>query len=327
MTSRSTSMAPRLTSHSGLGVSTRSESSLTTSPGGATTPCGFRRCPDNQWAGPLAQLAVDDECRVVLTGQGGDHALYGDLRAVADDLVERGELSAAWRLLGNDTTRVRVKVRALVRGVVLKQVARRELGPVARLVARGASARQHQQAESTRALLGPVLRDLVVTRERRSPGDQRFDQPRSLRRSHYTGSMSYFVELWDETATDGGIEFRHPFLDVRVIELVSRLGEDIIGWGGQARGLHRRAFGDLLPRRTLDRSDKALFNRPWIDAALKPAHLVCDAGNDSLSLLLDLPALREQTEALATEPMPSLNLWHWWGAVAIGLWALNCDPW
>lgn len=287
---------------------------------------GVPLLPDNQWATPLAQMAASDGCRAVLTGQGGDHALCGDIGAVADDLFEQGQFRNAWHITRRDGQRGRSRVRGLARGIARAHVLHHETSLAARLLARRTSRKEARYDNSTLELLGPALRQFVIPREPRSRGSGRFDLARHERRYSYTGAGNYFIELWDQTAIDGGVEYRHPFLDVRVIEFVSRLGENVIAAGGQRRGLHRRAFGDILPALTLDRNDAAIFDRPWIDAALAPAQLVCDADNELLRTLIDQSALRKHTATCATDPLASFNMWRWWGAVAVGLWALNYLP-
>jgi hypothetical protein len=137
--------------------------------------------------------------------------------------------------------------------------------------------------------------------------------------------LDYVIDSWDSTAVDASIEYRHPFLDVRLIELLCQLGEDVIGVDGLVRGLHRRTFGDLLPQPTLNRTDKAYFTQPWVSAAIPWAQLVCEADNERLDIHLNRHLLREHTDAFSENASANRNVFHWWTAVAIGLFLLGVE--
>jgi asparagine synthase (glutamine-hydrolysing) len=281
---------------------------------------------DTEWCTPLLRLAASDSCRVVLTGQGGDHALQGSPRAVTYNFLAMHKVRSAWRSLKNERCPKRVAIVALAQGMVLGHAARHESGVVARLLSRYSRFRLARQDDSARTFLGPSLRECLSASVPPDTGADPFDVARSRRRRHYTGGMNYFIGSWDDSAIDGGIEYRHPFLDVRVIEFVVRLGEDVIAAGGRSRSLHRQAFGDVLPQPTLDRTDKAAFDIPWMNAALRPALFVGESENETLSAFIDQDALRASTAAYTTDASLEFDTWSWWGAVAVGLWSLNCPP-
>jgi asparagine synthase (glutamine-hydrolysing) len=282
--------------------------------------------PDDQWNVPLAVLAASDGCRVVLSGQGGDHGLYADRQAIVDDFVRRGRLIAAWGALDGSRTGRWARASRLLRSGVRSSASRRPNGWIARMLATRRDAAAARREASSLAYLGPDLAPFARPDVRFPAVHGRFGASRADRRALYTDSLDYVVDLWDRTAVAGRIEYRYPFLDVRLIELLCQLGEDVIGVDGSERGLHRRAFGELLPPTTLNRTDKAYFDRPWISAGIPWARLVCEADDERLDAHLNRRLLREHTDALSVDSSADVKIWHWWTAVAIGLFVLACDP-
>ncbi len=282
--------------------------------------------PDAQWNVPMARLAASDGCRVLLSGQGGDHGLHADTRAIVDDLITRGRFVAAWSVPDSPRSGRTARAGELLRSVARAWASARPNGPIARFLAKRGAAAKAQSETSTLAYLGPDLWPSARRGIGRTTVEGRFGASRAGRRSLYTDSLDYVVDLWDRTAVEGGIEYRFPFLDVRIIELLCQLGEDVIGVDGLERGLHRRAFGELLPPTTLDRTDKAYFDRPWVSAGIPWARLVCEADNERLDAQLNRHLLQENTDAFSQDPSANLNIWHWWTAVAIGLFVLGCEP-
>ena len=276
--------------------------------------------PDNQWMTPMNETAAADGCRVVLTGQGGDHALHGSLAAVASHLLSQRSLRDAWGLLAEQGWSRNARSKRLVMSALS---AHAESHP-ARLTGHGAARllRYRRRQQATRSLrqaeelLGPVLQQQLSTLVM-------FDDPTSFDRdrpgtsSHYSGGMNYFVELWDHTATSGGVECRHPFFDVRLIEVVVGLREHVVADRYQSRGLHRRALDGLLPEKTLNRPDKAEFSGPWTQAALGPAR--------AASSLVELDGhgivRRGKTASLTAKLGSSIRSnnapWPWWGALGV----------
>ncbi|KAA1395194.1 asparagine synthetase B family protein [Aeromicrobium ginsengisoli] len=198
-------------------------------------------------------------CSVVLSGVGGDEALYGSSLAPLD-LALSGHLGGGFRWLRRDGLTRPAALWRLVRGFA-RQAA---LGRV----------RRHPE--------GMVARRMAARWERRRAGDHpwlRSPLPALAERPDRTGPLAkqeqrdYYVatpynpiayEQTDRLAAERHVEVRYPFLDRRLVELVLRLPEDLIRLGGERRGLHRRAFGDRLPQSVATRTDKAELTRPFI---------------------------------------------------------------
>lgn len=220
--------------------------------------------PDSKWYVPLDRRAAELGCRVVLDGQGGDHLLLGSLAGSALGLLAQGHLRH-WRRLMDRAGYSRLHAARHV-GRELARSLTFSLPPIARdaLMRRVRARRLSTQSRFVRAAAtGSVLVDKEV-----GGLTGPFSRTRQHRRLNYLGEMSWFIDLWDRLSTPSGVEARHPFLDVRLIEYVVALGEDVVTDGDQFRGLHRLALAGLLPETTLARRDKASFNVPWVASAL-----------------------------------------------------------
>jgi len=198
-------------------------------------------------------------CSVLLSGVGGDEALYGSSLAPVD-LALSGHPGRGYRWLRRD---------GLARAAALRRLAR----AVAREVTRGRARRRPD---------GMVARLMTARQERKRAGDHpwlRSAHPPSIAGPLDTGSPAkreqrdYYVatpynpiayEQTDRLAAEQHVEVRCPFLDRRLVELVLRLPEERIRLDGDYRGLHRRAFGDRLPPSVVTRTDKAELTRPFI---------------------------------------------------------------
>ena len=278
--------------------------------------------PDSQWTVPLKRLAAQHGCRVVLTGQGGDHLLYGDTGAVPGNLLMEGHPKRAYEWL---------RLSGLGRGQAAQRLARALAGELTR---------RHPSAPATQVVAWvrrrgrpPVHRPhpylgvaLATVTELSEPEVAPLTQcvgpswpSRASRSRYYLGAQAWFVELWDRSATEAGVEGRHPFLDVRLIEYVLSLGEDIVAHGQTPRGLHRAAMAGRLPPALLNRIDKAEFSDPWHAAALLvAAQLESQPGRGTP--WLDEHAVRSATARIAADRMLNENTWPWWGAVATEWW-------
>jgi asparagine synthase (glutamine-hydrolysing) len=69
-----------------------------------------------------------------------------------------------------------------------------------------------------------------------------------------------FLESYDPTVTGTPIEWRHPYLDLRVLEFMLSLPS--VPWGRQ-KYLLRKAMADRLPREVLTRRKTPLQGDPW----------------------------------------------------------------
>jgi asparagine synthase (glutamine-hydrolysing) len=277
---------------------------------------------DNEWFNPMLRRASALGCRVVLTGQAGDHLLHGSISEGAIDLAIKGHFADAFHLLRGETAK---PLSEWVGDLVW--VARSGARMAAQRVAPGFLARLRRSLQGRRApaTLGPVLRQQAL----RGPAD-----PVSARAfwrreaSPYANkdALTWFAELWDNTAIDGPIEYRHPFLDSRLIEYVLSLPADFVVVGGHPRGLHRRALCTGMPPEVFHRTDKAEFSRPN-DVALLRSSIAARRWEAAAGLgWIDdatITAALERTRARQTDPSvpPLLNRWALWGSLLVACWA------
>ena len=206
---------------------------------------------------------------VSLSGLGGDEAFYGEDSHLVD-LAMSGRAWAAvraadWNGSGAGAAAAWIARQvARDRTVALAGRAGAALpgGGLVRTVARAREAR-FRRAFPWLATPPPALATWSA-------------RPRGAPRAAYDRSRYYVDAVWgpagyelnDLVASDRGVEVRYPFLDRRLVELVLRLPESQVRWGGKARGLHRRVVGDRLPASVVSRRDKADLSRPFMRKVL-----------------------------------------------------------
>jgi asparagine synthase (glutamine-hydrolysing) len=270
---------------------------------------GFCRCtwelpltPDAAWLVPLGNVAAGDGCRVVLTGQGGDAALYGwRTMASYDEILRRRYIRGArgFRAAGYGTKAPRL----LVAGALDAWAARR---PQTRASAGWRRFRTERSCPSPAARAPSVSDPWVVTR--------------AARADLYTARHLWSSEIWDRHATLVGTEQRHPFYDLRLVEFCLSLGEADLLSDGTPRGLHRAAFGDLLPPEVFRREDKAEFSEPWVAISRDTLR---DLGVQDPGLQPPLVSSRQVQDAtrwIDRYPRVESGLWDWWGMVSVAVW-------
>ena len=141
----------------------------------------------------------------------------------------------------------------------------------------------------------------------------------AARLSGYEGAWNLpAYELSDRLAAERGVEARHPYQDRRLVELGLRLPEAQIQAGGEPRGLHRLAFGHLLPDAVTARTDKAEFSGSYLRRMKERV-----SSEDAVSILAALdhrvdPALvMAEFERGARPGWPSI--WDQWWAFSAGI--------
>ncbi|MEV7398556.1 asparagine synthase-related protein [Aeromicrobium sp. NPDC092404] len=256
-------------------------------------------------------------CSVVLSGVGGDEALYGsDL--VAADLVGAGRLLAGgrwWRRegLSMPSTLSRV-VRAAVRHRVDVRTRHRPAGMLARLD--GA-----RRARSRRRGLAWLKAPLPTAADRPAAGSRAKEQQLAYYLSAPHNQAAY--EQTDRLAAERHVEVRYPFLDRRVVDLVLRLPEEHVRADGDHRGLHRLAFAGRLPDSVVGRFDKAELSAPFVRkvstaldrAAAVAALQALDGRVDQAAFLRTYDLGERAVEPESDDP----HVFHLWLALSAGL--------
>ena len=214
------------------------------------------RYPDN--ARELYALAHRAGCRVVLTGQGGDEAFSYSAGVEADLFRERSACVVLGSLRGHGVGASIFFLRKLLADVLRFEVSKRTW--LAPLLGRWRRRRfRHWYPWITESLWAEISFDDTS----RAVVQGAWAIGRSARLQSYTSPSSILdYERMDRDAA-GVLEVSHPFADRRFVELMLQLPSNVVNPHGEARFLHRLAFGDKMPAIVRDREDKAEFGERY----------------------------------------------------------------
>lgn len=262
-------------------------------------------------------------CSVVLSGVGGDEALYGSGDVGVLDLATRGRIVAALRWGRRERSwpgmlgwLPKAVLRDVAGRVVRARVGRRPGGWLARTDRRR---RQRAFARAHDWFSGEPPSSAITGRP---PAASR---AAAERRDYYvrTEYNPPAYEQTDRIAAERHVEVRYPYLDRRLVELVLRLPEEHIRIDGVHRGLHRLAFGARLPSDLAARTDKGDLTQAFVRKMMREV-----PRDRAVTLLSRLPATVDRQAMLATydagaaafqrpEGAPhGLNLWL---ALSVGM--------
>lgn len=218
--------------------------------------------PNGVMHDPVMALAQAKAVRVYLTGSGGDQWLTGSLRHHADllrrfriaDLIRQSRFdSQVLSGLDEPTSPLFVVVRyglwpLLPRAAqhAIKWAMRGERDRVPNWINPEFATRIH--------LSGRLRREEFVGRQFPT-----FAQ-KELSLSLTSGLSLLQNELSDRYGSWFGIEYRHPFLDRRIIEFAMALPEEQRWWRDQTKFVLRQAMRGLLPEKVRQRITKADFS-------------------------------------------------------------------
>jgi asparagine synthase (glutamine-hydrolysing) len=193
--------------------------------------------------------------RVVLTGGGGDMLMQPTGYEVAHDLRE-GRLGSA------------IEGAALGSRLFSQAAWRKLMGQSLWAFAPRAAAwlkRRAQPARTSWPWLSSEAADIVDAHLAREGAEARSLHP-DPQRAELCRGVTYGVgsllplAIDDRTGALNGLEFRHPFLDVRVVELLLRSPSEERFTFEQSKRVLRRAMGPTLPALVRERPDKAEFS-------------------------------------------------------------------
>jgi asparagine synthase (glutamine-hydrolysing) len=289
---------------------------------------------DTHWYDALAAELTLRGGRVMLTGHGGDHLLYGGSQAHID-LVRRLRLIEALRQVpypGDLKHRSTQLVRA-VRGEARRSL-KRAGGARALRVWRMAHRLGRQFHPPSPGVLSPLAEELLRSgaMPQEPPGGGRWASSAEQRLRWYREPFAVFLaEAWDHLAAAICVEERHPFYDIRLVEFGLGLSPAIVRPRGEYRGLHRQAFASDLPPLVDARTGKADFTRPVTAVAVN------SMSEDQLRALLDpihslvnvevvtttLQRARRYVEQLEGRPVA---LWDALACLRLGSWTSVWQP-
>lgn len=214
--------------------------------------------PGWSWSLPtdfaLLRAARERGADVALTGAGGDDLFDGLPRALAHDVAhgDFGSAVIAARLRPSD-----VSTLERVFDYVVRPTVGRSLPAPMRV------ARRRDVFRRWMPWAGPALRAYLAEESKRwrlRPLDtpsERFD---SFAKATYLADA---IEITEEVASRAGIRVAHPFLDMPLVELVSRLPPRLLFHAYRRRGLFRLAIRGHVPDRVRLRLTKAKFLAAW----------------------------------------------------------------
>lgn len=228
---------------------------------------------------PLYSQALRDGVKVLLTGEGGDFWHDGSTLPHRQ-MIMGGRL---WSLIRE------LRHEAGYTGWLhaLKLAAASLLWPLTPTTWRtGWEARR--QSHASLGLLHPEFARSIGLEERIRAAAQAGRYPDAAEwqlQSRATGAvLTHFYEMMERTASLAGIELRHPLLDQRLLEFVSRVPDYIRRAGPEDRAIIRRGVADLLPRLVRERRSAPVFGVVLERAIREP---------EVLDLLRD-PRIRER---------------------------------
>jgi asparagine synthase (glutamine-hydrolysing) len=201
--------------------------------------------PYSSATGRILDRARADGCGLFLTTIGADELVAGGPEYLAD-----------WFFRGH-WLRVHRELKAEARAVgrpYHRRAVRHVLLPL--LPARLQTLRRYPVGERVRRWLPEGARR-VVREQAANPLTAGPDAWwYALRRATTAESDSHFYSYWDRLLTLHGLEGRHPYLDVRLIDFGLRSPPDVFFREGRTKWVVREALRDLLPEAVRRRTDK-----------------------------------------------------------------------
>jgi asparagine synthase (glutamine-hydrolysing) len=163
---------------------------------------------------------------------------------------------------------------------------------------------------------------------------QRFDldetkPPLTLREDHWrrvtSGAMPLVMELSDRTAAAFGLDFRHPFMDKRLVEFCLALPPNQKLRHGWTRWILRQAMAPILPAQIQLRSGKANFNHNFVRTLLaferKTLDEVLLTDSKRIEAYVDMKAVRAAYHRLTSQQWARIDdAMAVWNAVTLSLW-------
>ncbi len=253
-----------------------------------------------QWN--VMRLASNHGIKVLLDGQGGDELLGGYrwyYPIFLADLISRGrffgaarELTAASRISGESAASLGVKsIRKLIKRSIPNSTLR-GMSPLA----------PYLETEFRSAFGGPLVPE----------GARDRDFSERLRQDLTSTNLRQLLRYEDRNSMAFSIEARVPFLDYRVVELVSNVPAVYKIRDGWSKYLLRRAMQNILPGEIQWRRDKMGFVTPeqdWLSSLLPDLRRVLSA-NELRSVRFVDPSSLQASLAGQSRNLQSSDLWR-----------------
>jgi asparagine synthase (glutamine-hydrolysing) len=151
--------------------------------------------------------------------------------------------------------------------------------------------------------------------------------PYSLRDSHYLALthpiLPYYLESHDKAAAALGVEHRHPYFDVPLMEFCLALPSEQRLYAGWDRVIQRRAFEGLVPEPIRARQSKSVwtanFARQLLDDPDQRIRGLLESSRSPLAPYCDLGRLRRDVARLRAGQVRE-RLVEVWCAISLGCW-------
>jgi asparagine synthase (glutamine-hydrolysing) len=261
----------------------------------------------------LLGRAASDGVDVMLDGEGGDE-IFGTRAYALADATRRGDLRGAWALAS------RFPVLGPSPGRRIRLHILRRFG-VGGLVPRRLTFVRVEQA----GILRPRPRALVLRNA--DPGAWKaLDGPRGWAYTAYAlqhaGDGRGASEHYARVARLGGVQERHPLLDLDLVAFMLRMPAAATFSPHMTRPLERLAMAGLVPNAVLERPRKSYFDALRVSAiAGEDAPLVAELLGRGARLEQWIP--RAKLEGVATAPADSERVGAW-TRTALDLLKLEC---
>jgi asparagine synthase (glutamine-hydrolysing) len=270
-------------------------------------------------AGRWGQLYEELTALSQRTGVPPDRLFGSGLRAGLRLRAQRHPI----RFLTRDVLRLRRDYGTRTWGLIKRHLIKPRLPNLVRIVWQKLW-RQRHESSSTSPLLNPEFAKRInyAQRARTLRANRQWDSRLDARRLHWAtlhygaGVTSAGLEEMDILAAHQGIERRHPFFDVRLLEYCVAIPPEQKLHKGWSRYILRRALHNILPmsiRERVDKADLSLnFNRNTLKFERDRIDTLVDLANHSFRSFVDITTLRQAQANGKASP-----LWH---AVALNEW-------
>jgi asparagine synthase (glutamine-hydrolysing) len=280
-------------------------------------------------------LAQRKGARVVLTGQGGDDFLTGGFQYMAK-LVREFRWADAYRRGRADSQIIASQTyRRPSAGVAIIQNGIWPFLPeLAKNAIRAALGRKPKERFPWISPAFAKKTDLIGRLEEQARPSE--DSVLLRYREDALGGLEWpFYWMLDRYSAGYGLEYRHPFLDRRVIEFAVSLPQEQLRRGPETKYILRRSMRNLLPERIRTRISKAFYCHPF-ERAIRAFGR--QGFYNSLNLgqngWIDSRKVGEMLENLISQPTADAahstgNLVPLWMVCSTELWFRNCiakDP-
>lgn len=140
-----------------------------------------------------------------------------------------------------------------------------------------------------------------------------------------SGVLPAALEIRDRIGAAAGVELRHPFFDVRLVELCLSMPEDQKMRNGWTRSIQRRALAGIVPEQILRRSDKGRINDALLVGLLEAERANLErssrTGWGGAGPFLALPALSSSWRSGEAGDLPGV-----WQALTLARWIERSFP-